>query len=466
MSSPLTSTDDLPKDVLQSGARPVRAGILHLGPGAFFRAHLAAYTDDLGHPDWGIVTGGLRNADAARAFDSQAGLYTLLTRDSAGTSARVVGSVLGGVAPADLLTRMCDPAIRIVSLTITEKAYGLSPTTGGLDSGHPDIAADLANPARPRSAVGLIARALALRRAAGVAPFTPLSCDNLNGNGHVLRRLVTEYAARQNRELAVWIAEQVPFPCTMVDRITPASTDATRSNALAATGHTDTLAVEAEPFRQWVIEDRFAMGRPDWDRAGALFVADVAPYEKMKLRMLNATHSLLAYRGFLAGHEFVRDAIADPVIRAAALTHLALAATTLDPVPGVDPARYAQDLIARFENRAILHRTAQIASDGTAKLPQRVFDPAAELLVRGENAESHAGILAAWMCYATGRQGARVWQLNDPREAEINAALAEVPCNAEAIADALFALPGLIPAALAGHAQWRCQVVNGLSLLL
>lgn len=466
MTAVLCSTENLPKSVARAGVRPARAGILHLGPGAFFRAHLAAYTDELDAANWGIVTGGLRSADTAQAFDRQAGLYTLLTRDSSGTSARVIGSVLGGVAPADLLAQMCDPAIRIVSLTITEKAYGLSPTTGGLDTGHPDIAADLADPARPRSAVGLIARALGLRRAAGIAPFTPLSCDNLPGNGHVLRRLVTEFAARQDAELAGWIAAQVPFPCTMVDRITPASTDTTRADATAATGHADALAVETEPFRQWVIEDHFAAGRPDWDRAGALFVADVAPYEKMKLRMLNGTHSLLAYRGFLAGHEFVRDAIADPVIRAAAQAHLALAATTLDPVPGVDPARYAQDLIARFDNRAILHRTAQIASDGTAKLPQRVFDPAAELLARGADAESHAGILAAWMCYATGQKGTRVWPLNDPREAAIRAALAEVPRRAEPIADALFALPGLVPAALAGHAIWRSQVINRLALLL
>lgn len=466
MTSVLCSTENLPKPVHRTGGRPTRAGILHLGPGAFFRAHLAAYTDEMGAPDWGIVTGGLRSADAAQAFDRQNGLYTLLTRDSAGTSARVIGSVLGGVAPADLLARMCDPAIRIVSLTITEKAYGLSPTTGGLDAGHPDIAADLASPAQPRSAVGLIARALSLRRAAGVAPFTPLSCDNLPGNGHVLRRLVTEFAAQQDAELAHWIAAQVPFPCTMVDRITPASTDTTRADAAAATGHTDMLTVETEPFRQWVIEDHFAAGRPDWDRAGALFVADVAPYEKMKLRMLNGTHSLLAYRGFLAGHDYVRDAIVDPAIHAAAQTHLALAATTLDPVPGVDPARYAQELIARFDNRAILHRTAQIASDGTAKLPQRVFDPAGELLARGADAESYAGILAAWMCYATGRNGARVWPLNDPREAAISAALTDVPREAKAIADALFALPGLIPAALAGHAVWRQQVVRRLALLL
>lgn len=466
MTLPLTSLDALPPKVARAAARPGRAGILHLGPGAFFRAHLAAYTDEICGGDWGILTGGLRSPDAARRFDQQSGLYTLLTRASAGTSGRVVGSVLGGVAPQDLLARMCDPAIRIVSLTITEKAYGLAPATGGLDESHPDIAADLAAPSQPRSAVGLIARALWLRRAAGVLPFTPLSCDNLPGNGHILKRLVTEFAARTDPDLAAWIAAEVPFPCTMVDRITPASTDQTRADALAATGFADDLAVETEPFRQWVIEDDFAAGRPDWDRAGALFVKDVAPYEKMKLRMLNGTHSLLAYRGVLAGHEFVRDAIADPVLLGAARAHMQTAAATLDPVPGVDPSAYADELIARFQNRAILHRTAQIASDGTAKLPQRALDPAGELLARGEGAESYAGILAAWMGYVTGRKGERSWVVNDPRQPELAAALADVPRKAEAIAEAIFSLPALIPKTLSNHSIWRGQVVEKLAALL
>ena len=465
MTGLLTSIDGMPAALRRPGydRAALRPGILHLGPGAFFRAHLAAYTDEVADTDWGILTGGLRNGDAAQRFDAQNGLYTLLTRGASGTTALVVGSVLGGVAPGDLLAWMCDPSIRIVSLTITEKAYGLHPATGGLDVEHPAIAADLTRPDQPQSAVGLIAAALGRRRAVGIAPFTPLSCDNLPGNGHVLQKLVTEFAAGHDAELADWIAAEVAFPCTMVDRITPASNQTTLDDAAQATGHTDLLAVETEPFRQWVIEDRFVAERPDWDRAGALFVDDVAPYEKMKLRMLNGTHSLLAYRGFLAGYDYVRDAIADPEILSAAQTHLALAATTLDPVPGVDPARYAEQLLERFANRAILHRNAQIAGDGTAKLPQRVFDPALELLARGAQAGSYAGILAAWMRYAIGKQGTRTWPLNDPREAQIREALAGVSDDAGAISAALFALPEFIPERLSHNSEWRAEVVRALS---
>ncbi len=464
--TPLTRSANLPATVAAPGPIPAAAGILHLGPGAFFRAHLAAYTDGAGD-GWGIEVAGLRSNDLAAAFTRQQGCYTLLIRDTAGTRAQVIGAVVGGIAPEAILERMADPAIRIVSLTVTEKAYGLDPASGGLNPDHPDIAADLGAGAVPRSVVGLITAGLAARRAAGQAPFTPLSCDNLPGNGAVLRRLVLEFATRQDPALAEWIAATVPFPSTMVDRITPAPTDTTRADAARLTGHADALAVETEPFSQWVIEDHFATHRPAWDRVGALFVTDVTPYEKMKLRMLNGTHSLLAYLGFMAGHEFVRDAIADPVIGAAARAHLALAASTLGPVPGVDLGAYARDLLDRFGNRAIAHQTWQIAMDGTQKLPQRVFDPAAELLARGADADSYALITAAWMHYATGiRPGGHSFALRDPREAEIRAALADIPREAPRIATALAALPALVPPALANHRHWRRQLEGHLARLL
>lgn len=463
----MTRPSPLPAAVQRPGydRAALRAGILHLGPGAFMRAHLAAYTDTALVQDtgWGIEVAGLRNSDTADLLNRQNGLYTLLVRDGDRTQARVVGAILRGLAPGDILPRMADPAIRIVSLTITEKAYGLNPATGALDANHPDIAADLAAPNAPRSAVGLISAGLGARRAAGITPFTPLSCDNLPGNGAVLRRLVLDYTTRHDPALAGWIAANVPFPSTMVDRITPASTADTLADAARLTGNHDRAAVEAEAFTQWVIEDRFASGRPAWDSAGALFVADVTPFEQMKLRMLNGTHSLLAWLGFMAGHDFVRDAIADPAIFRAAQHHLAVAASTLGPVPGVDLAQYAQDLLARFANRAIAHRTAQIAMDGTQKLPPRVFEPAAELLARGKDADSYALITAAWMRFARGigPQG-QAHPLNDPREAEIHAALATVSPQAEAMADALFALPGLFPPTLSAHAGWRQQVLAHL----
>lgn len=464
----MTQPAPLPATIERPGydRAELRAGILHLGPGAFMRAHLAAYTDTTLAQDtgWGIEVAGLRNSDTADLLNRQNGLYTLLVRDTETTRARVVGAIMRGRTPGDILSRMAEPAIRIVSLTITEKAYGLNPATSALDESHPDIAADLTAPHVPRSAVGLISAGLGARRAAGIAPFTPLSCDNLPGNGAVLRRLVLDYTARHDPALADWIAANVPFPSTMVDRITPASTAETLADAARLTGQDDCAAVETEAFTQWVIEDRFTSGRPAWDSAGALFVADVTPFEKMKLRMLNGTHSLLAWLGFMAGHAFVRDAIADPAIFRAAQHHLTVAASTLGPVPGIDLERYAQDLLARFANRAIAHRTAQIAMDGTQKLPSRVFEPAAELLANGKDADSYAMITAAWMRYARGigPQG-QAHPLNDPREAEIRKALASAPPQADATADALFALPGLFPPALSGDAGWRQQVLAHLA---
>lgn len=461
----LTDLNDLPAAVARPGfdRAALGPGILHLGPGAFFRAHLAVHTDAAlaaTGGDWGILAAGLRSPELAEGFTAQNGLCTVLVREGGGTQAQVLGSILGGVAPAAILARMADPAIRIVSLTITEKAYGLNPATGGLDDSHPAIAADLANPGQPRSAVGLIAAALARRRAAGVAPFTPLSCDNLPGNGQVLRRLVIEFAGRSDPALAEWIAGHVPFPSTMVDRITPASTAATLADAERLTGRQDRLAVETEPFSQWVIEDHFAQGRPDWDRGGALFVQDVAPYEKMKLRMLNGTHSLMAWMGLAAGHEYVRDAIADPRIGAEARAHLAAAAATLDPVPGVDPADYAQALIARFQNRAIAHRLIQIATDSTQKMPPRFLVPATEALAQGGDADRMARATAAWMHHA-----ATVRPLPDPRAAEIEAARATADPGPAGLAAALIDLPGLFPDALRQNTGWRARVVGHLTEL-
>ena len=448
--------------LLSNPTRP-RPGILHLGPGAFFRAHIAFYTEGALQAtggDWGIQVAGLRDGQAAELFTAQEGCFTLLVRDGVETRAQVLGPVLGGVAPEAILSRITAPEIRIVSLTLTEKAYGLDTATGGLDLAHPAIVADLAGTAPPRSAVGLIAAGLAARRAADLPPFTPLSCDNLAGNGDLLRRLVLDFAAQRDPELAEWIAAVVPFPSTMVDRITPASTQATREDARRLTGVEDLLAVETEPFLQWVIEDRFAQGRPDWDRAGALFVQDVAPYEAMKLRMLNGTHSLLAWLGLAAGHEFVRDAIADPAIARAAQVHMEAAAKTLAPVPGVDAADYANALLERFRNRAIAHRLEQIAMDGTQKLPPRILAPAAEILSRGGDIDSFARVTAGWVWHA-----AQYEPLRDPRAEEIRARLQGVPREPSALTAALMALPGLVPPSLRDDPLWTRQVTRHVATL-
>lgn len=452
----------------------LKPGILHLGPGAFFRAHFAPYTDAalaLAGGNWGIEVASLRTADVADHLNEQNGLYTMLVRDTEGTVAHVMGPILKAhVAtrnPDELMARLEDPAIRIVSLTVTEKAYGFDAATGGLDLKHADIAADLANRHAPRGVIGYLVEGLARRRAKGVAPFTPLSCDNLPSNGAVLKRLVLDFAGRVDPELKAWIESEVPFPSTTVDRITPASTDATYRDAETLIGRVDLVAIETEPFTQWVIEDSFANGRPQWEKAGALMVEDVSAYEKMKLRMLNGAHSLLAYLGYIGGYEFIRDVMEDNGLAALARRHMNAAASTLDPVPGIDLEAYADELIARFANKAIAHRTYQIAMDGTQKLPQRLLEPAVEALGDGSKAETYAIAVAAWMRYALGidRNG-KSYELRDPRAAEIAALLADAPRNGGAVAAALFTLPGLFPLALTENLAWTEDVANKLEILI
>ncbi|CDM55853.1 MULTISPECIES: mannitol dehydrogenase family protein [Rhizobium] len=452
----------------------LKPGILHLGPGAFFRAHFAPFTDGAiaaAGGDWGIEVASLRTADVADHLNEQSGLYTMLVRDTAGTTAHVIAPILRAhVAtrnPGDLLAKLEDPAIRIVSLTVTEKAYGFDSATGGLDLKHPDIAADLADRHAPRGVVGYLVEGLSRRRAKGIPPFTPLSCDNLPSNGAVLKRLVLDFAERVDPDLRQWIEDNVPFPSTMVDRITPASTDATYRDAERLTGRRDMAAIETEPFTQWVIEDHFANGRPDWEQAGALMVEDVSAYEKMKLRMLNGAHSLLAYLGYIGGYEFIRDVMDDVGLAALARRHMNAAAATLDPVPGIALEAYADELIARFANKAIAHRTYQIAMDGTQKLPQRLLEPASEAVADGGKAETYAIAVAAWMRYALGAdRNGESYELRDPRAAEIAALLADVPRNGGAVSKALFGLPGLFPAALTDNLGWTEDVANKLEILI
>jgi fructuronate reductase len=476
MTTRLQTLEGLPASMgkLAYDRSKLTAGILHIGAGAFFRAHTAAYTEaalGAGDLSWGIEAASLRNPEVPDALNAQNGLFTLLVREPNETRAVVIGSVLRGhVAPADrsaLLKRFEDPAIRIVTLTVTEKAYGIDPVGGGLDANRADIAADLANPLAPQTAVGVLVEGLARRCAAGLPPFTVLCCDNLPANGAILKRLVLDFAARRDPALSQWIGDHARFPSTMVDRITPAPTDKTRADALALTGREDHAAVETEPFSQWVIEDDFVSGRPDWHKGGAIFTSDVTAFEKMKLRMLNGAHSLIAYLGVAAGLPYVRDVMAEPALAGLVNRHLHAAASTLPPMPGIDLGQYAAQLAERFRNPAIAHRTAQIAMDGTQKLPQRLLEPAAELMAEGRAAPSFALAVAAWMRHTLclDESGAS-YPINDPRGEEIAAALQNVPHTAHTIADALFALPGFFPQPLLASGKWRQEVVAALDSLL
>ena len=387
-------------------AAPVPVRIVHLGLGAFFRAHGAVIVEQAA-PDWGILGVSLQNPDMRDRLAPQGGTYFAVEQGPGGEAARHVQIVQGVLVakedPAAVLAAMAAPDVRVVSLTVTEKGYCHKPSTGRLNAGHPDILHDLAGPL-PRSAPGFLVRALAARRAAGLAPFTVLCCDNLPDNGRVLRGVVLDLAARIDAALADWIAAQARFPSTMVDRIVPATKPEDLPRVAALTGLHDAAPVLHEPFRQWVVQDDFVPGtRPDLAAAGVQMVADVAPYEHMKLRMLNGTHSALAYLGYLAGHETIADTVADPAF-AAYVRRLWAAEIipALTPPPGVDLQAYADQLFARYVNPAIRHRTWQIAMDGSQKLPQRILGTLATNLHAGRPSPGLMLALAAWVQYVSG----------------------------------------------------------------
>jgi fructuronate reductase len=471
----LSALDELPPTVRRPDFDPRAAGvgIVHLGAGAFHRAHQAVYTDDALAADtgnWRIRGVSLRSTDIADALNPQNGLYTLVERGPDGTTARIVASIDSVIAASRqtgaALAAMVDPMTRIVSLTVTEKAYGIDRDRHGILSDHPSIAPDLRSPSQPRGAVGLLVEALRLRRERRLAPFTVLCCDNLPENGALLRAGVLDFAQQIAPPLARWIEASVDFPSTMVDRITPASTATTLADAAALTGWEDLAAVETESFSQWVIEDRFTGGRPAWEAGGVIFVDDVAAYERMKLRMLNGTHSMLAYAGFLTGHRYVRDVMADKVMAKLVARQLEAATGTLPNLAGIDLRDYAEALCERFANPAIAHETRQIAMDGTEKLPQRLVAPAIDVARRGGDLRPFAFAVAAWMRYALGRtEEGEPYALRDPLESEIRQAVAKSGTAAEIVA-ALHELDSLFPAELTGNRNWTHEVTAILGDML
>ncbi len=408
---------------------------VHLGFGAFHRAHQAVYADILAtdhHSDWGYCEVNLIGGEQQIAdLNQQARLYTVAEMSADGWTTRVVGVVNQALhAQVDgleaVLDVMCQPQIAIVSLTITEKGYCHSPATGQLMLEHPLIAADLKQPQQPVSAVGVIVAALARRKAAGLRGFSVMSCDNMPENGHVTRNVVLTYARAIDPALASWIESEVTFPSTMVDRIVPAVTPETLQRIAEQTGVNDPVAVACEPFRQWVIEDNFVAGRPEWEKAGAELVHDVLPFEEMKLRMLNGSHSFLAYLGYLAGYPLINVCMEDANFRATARALMLNEQAPTLKVKGVDLARYADSLIARYENTALAHRTWQIAMDGSQKLPQRMLDSIRWHLANGSDWSLLALGVAGWMRYVHGvdEQGEAI-EISDPLKAEIAAKVAQ-----------------------------------------
>jgi len=387
----------------------LKSDIVHIGFGAFHRGHQAVYNDltnDLSDSKWGICEINMFGpADLIEDLKAQDHLFSVVEKSASETHTRLVRTICESIhTPVDgiavAIEKMCEPCVKIVSLTITEKGYCVDPQAGTLDFSNVLIENDLRNPNSPKSAIGLISEALRLRRDQGLKPFSVLSCDNIPENGHLTKNAVLAFASAVDESLGIWIEENVSFPSTMVDRIVPAMTTDQFEVIQKETNYLDPCGVVTEDFRQWVIEDNFVAGRPDWDKAGAMFVSDVLPYEEMKLRMLNGSHSFLAYNGSLAGYEFIYQCMEDEALKATTLRlMLEEQAKSLSPALNVDLPEYANLLIARFSNTNIKHKTGQIAMDGSQKLPQRAVDPFIELQNRQIKSACLPVLVAGWMHY-------------------------------------------------------------------
>ncbi|MBX3568281.1 MAG: mannitol dehydrogenase family protein [Rhizobiaceae bacterium] len=452
--------------------KALAAGMAHLGVGAFHRCHQAEYTDDLlerSFGRWGVVGVNIRNPRLAPSLGSQDGLYTRLTRQDDSVEARVVGSIVKVVdsqeSSAPALAVLSSPDIEVVTLTVTEKGYCHKPASGQLDLNNPDIVHDLEHPDLPRSVPGILARALDRRRRSHGKPLTLLSCDNIPSNGEILAKAVGALAARIGDALPDWIAHNAAFPSSMVDRIAPATSPADTAMVAQRHGYRDAAVVVGEPFRQWVIEERFAGRFPRWDRVGASFVDDVAPYEILKMRVLNGAQTTLCYLGVFAGHEHTCDDMKDPLLVRFVrrmLTEETL--PTLGPVPGISAERYVEQSLERLRNTAIKHRNHQIATDGSQKIVQRLLNPIRERLRRGQDVALLSVAVAGWMAYlvrASDRFGS-AWSADDPYAASVAAIAGRAGDDCQALASAILGLDAIFDAELASSPVFRAAIVRGL----
>lgn len=465
--------DSLPADVVRPAydRAAVSCGVVHLGIGAFHRAHQAVVFDDAlnaGDLRWGIIAASLRSPSVRDQMVPQDGLYTMLVRDGAQEHARIIGAVQDVIVapqdPARLIAAMASPDTHIVTLTVTEKGYKLDPATGALIESDPQLAADLASLDTPQTAPGYIVAALAKRRAAGLPPFTAISCDNLPHNGTRLRDAVIALARRHDPALADWIASEGAFPQTMVDRIVPATTPEDIAALATRIGVEDQAMVKTEPFIQWVIEDKFCGPRPEFG-AGVQVTQAVAPWEEAKLRLLNGAHSGIAYLGGLAGIAHVHEVLELPEARRFVEALWDEAQTTLSPPPELDVAAYRTELMARFDNPTLRHRTHQIAMDGSQKLPQRLLATIAARLEAGQGIDALSLAVAAWIRWQAGQDDAgNAYVVDDPLASELSDALAPAKSPEQRV-EAILAFDAVVPATLATNQALRQALTRWLTIL-
>jgi fructuronate reductase len=447
------SIRELPDSIARPAYDPaaIKTGVVHLGVGNFHRAHQAAYFDQAlasGDPRWGIVGASLRSADMRDRMQPQSFLYTLTQMDSAGTATRLMAPIRDIIVatedPARLVMALADPDVHLVTLTLTEKGYG--PDKG--------------------SAAEFIVEALARRRDQGLGPFTVISCDNLAENGRVIEAAVLALAARRDPALHDWIAANAAFPNSMVDRFVPATSAEDIASLAAGIGLMDCAMVKAEPFSQWVIEDRFCSPRPDFAAVGIEVVSDISPYEVAKLRLLNGAHSALAYLGALAGYDYIHEAMAQAHFQSLIEILWDESAATLASIPGLDIPAYRRSLHHRFGNAALKHSTSQIVVDGSQKLPQRLIASLRERRMRGLKSPALELAIAGWMHWQTGHNAAGQAHVVDDPLAETTARLIRAAKTAEERVRALLTISQIFPPELATDVELVASLSAKLAMLM
>ena len=450
----------------------IKPGIVHLGIGAFHRAHQAFYTESVMNNaggDWGIIGCSLRSPAVQQQLQPQDCLYTLLER-GAHNRPQIIGAVqqvlVGPDDPAAIIAAIAEPSVKIISLTVTEKGYCHHPASGQLNRDHPDIQHDIRHPDQPKSAPGFIVAGLRPRWRNNATPVSVMSCDNLPDNGTVTRAVVTGLAEAVEPELAVWIRANVAFPGTMIDRIVPATTAADIEWLEKEYGYRDEGLVVAEPFSQWVIEDNFCSGRPAWEKAGALLVKDVGHYETMKLRLLNGSHSLLAYSGYLAGYPTIYQVMQDEDFVALTRAFMTSAARTFTAPSKFDVAAYQQQLRERFANPGLQHKTWQIAMDGSQKIPQRWLNSLRKLVEQQANTQIYAFALAAWIRFvkAVDEQNNAI-VISDPHASKFAEIWLQHGQNFPALVTAFFALHEVFGQDLGRNTLPQEQVTYWLNII-
>ncbi|WP_394176977.1 mannitol dehydrogenase family protein [Thalassotalea litorea] len=436
--------------------RARKAGIVHIGIGAFHKAHQATFTDDMmakSPGDYKIIAVSLRSAKNRDLLKQQDYLYTAIERSNAIESARIIGALQTVlVAPEDpqaVIDALSDPNIKVVTTTITEKGYCLLPGNTGLNLQHPDIHHDLANLDSPKTMIGFVVKACVNRHQQGLPGFAFISCDNLPNNSQLAKKALIDFAKLVSNDLAEWIDTNLSFCNSMVDRIVPAVQVQDIEQHSKTYQYVDNALVSSEPFRQWVIEDKFKTERPPWELAGVLFVDDVEQYENLKLRYLNGSHSALAYLGKLYGHKYIHEAVANERLRSFVTSLMAEMKLSLQDKMTFDFDDYGATIIDRFSNKQIQYETQQVATDGSQKLPQRIFAPLEELLAKDHLSEPLCFVIAAWLCYLKGKsEDGSSYEVSDPLAEPLTSIMSDPTISTSAKLAKMLEIKGLFPLAI------------------